>query len=36
MDNDQKFGDTTTEEDSEDENEPCDLNKLPQGCYYKY
>ncbi len=34
MDNDQNFDDTTTEEDSEDENVPCDLDKLSQGCYY--
>ncbi len=34
MDNDQNFDDTTTEEDSEDGNVPCDPDKLPHGCYY--
>ncbi len=28
--------DTTTEEYYEDDNVPCDSDKLPQGCYYKY
>ncbi len=35
MDNDQNFDDTTTEEDSENENVPCDPYKLSHGCYYK-
>ncbi len=35
MDNDQNFDDTTTKEDSEDENVPCDPDKLPHGCYYQ-
>ncbi len=35
-DNDQNFDDTTTEENSEDENVPCDPDKLSHGCYYKY
>ncbi len=34
MDNDQNFDDTTTEEDSEVENVPCDPDKLSHGCYY--
>ncbi len=34
MDNDQNFDDTT-KEDSEDENVPCDPDKLPYGCYYQ-
>ncbi len=35
MDNDQNIVDTTTEEDSGDENVPCDPGKLAQRCYYK-
>ncbi len=35
MDNDQNFDDTTTEEDTEDDNVPCEADKLPHGCYYK-
>ncbi len=35
MDKDQNVDATTTEEDAEDENVPCDPDKLPQGCYYK-
>ncbi len=35
MDTDQNVDDTTTEEDSEDENVPCNPNKLPLGCHYK-
>ncbi len=31
----QNVDDNTTEEDSENENMPCNPDKLPEGCYYK-
>ncbi len=33
MDNDQKFDDTSTEEESEKENVSCDPEKMTQECY---